>query len=105
MLFGRFRNRDEAHTAPDPADRKVNNSIVSSATSEPAKRLSAAAFPGACFTPGAAMPGQRRTVRGSPKWGTTCGSVKLVMAEIRLPSMVRTSRPTACAIGACSSAR
>jgi hypothetical protein len=58
MLFGRFRNRDEAHTAPDPADRKVNNSIVSSATSEPAKRLSAAAFPGACFPPRAAMPVQ-----------------------------------------------
>ena len=48
---------------------------------------------------------QMRTVGGSPKWGSMLGSAKLVMAEIRSPSMVRTSRPTACAIGACSSLR
>jgi hypothetical protein len=48
---------------------------------------------------------QRRRVRGSPKQRSTLESVKLVTAEIRSPSMVRTSRPTACAIGACSSSR
>jgi len=48
---------------------------------------------------------QRRRVRGSRKWGSTLGSVKLVTAEIRSPSMVRTSRPTACALGASSSWR
>lgn len=48
---------------------------------------------------------QRRRVWGRPKEGSALESVKLVTAEIRSPSMVRTSRPTACAFGASSSWR
>ena len=52
-----------------------------------------------------AWSGYSRSVRGSPKRLSTLLSMKLVMAAMRLPSRVSTSRPVACAIGACASSR